>query len=160
MKTFGKDLSWGLLLAGVLGCGRETGTPELVSPKKVIEAYYSALLRRDWPSAFALLHPADQAGRDPREFSRLAQDYWRGLGFEPATVRVPFCHARGVTATAQVTLLGRPPACVPSVRAASPTWVRRETLALRRSEDGWRVLLPATCRRPASAPQEPNAAIP
>ena len=122
------------LLAGVIliGCSQPPEEPADTGAKDCIQQYYEALIRKDWPRAYASLDPQSQKRGTPQQFSQLAQSYHSHLGFDPEAVQVWACEERGTEATAHVVLTGR-----------TPSRHRRykDAITLRRSDD-WRVVLP------------------
>ena len=100
--------------------------------------FYEALVRQDWPRAYAALDPDTQKRHSPEQFARLAQQYRRGLGLEPQAVHVRSCEEHGAEAIAHVTLTGR---------AAGRQAHYRDAVSLRQTGAGWRVVLPATFGR-------------
>ena len=70
--------AWLLLGLLVVGCNKPpapTGTDAGV----VAQDYFTALVRQDWPEAYAKLHPEAQARWQPAGFTRAAQNFCRGL---------------------------------------------------------------------------------
>jgi len=122
------------VLAVVLaGC---SGSPQQASgtgAKECVQAYYEALIQKDWPQAYAALDPQDQRRCSSQQFGELARNYRNTLGFEPVAVRIWACEERGTEATAHVTLTGR---------AAKKESRYKDGVTLRRGDDGWHVVLP------------------
>ena len=126
--------AWGLVLGSVLlGCGRVPEATPGTGAKECAQSYFEALLRKDWPKAYALLDPPSQQRCGPAQFSWLAQGYYSHLGFAPEAVQLRACEERGTEATAHVVLTGH-----------TATHYRRykDAITLRRRDD-WRVVLPA-----------------
>jgi hypothetical protein len=122
-----------LLLAGLAGCHGAPAPPSGTGAKEAAQAYYEALVRREWPQAYAALHP-DSRRRCPQDlFTSQAQAYRRNLGFEPTGVRVRACEERGTEAIAHVLLTGH---------ASSQARRYKDGITLRRTGEGWQVLLP------------------
>ncbi len=125
---------WGPLVVGVLiGCSRSPEARPGTGAKECAQAYYAALIQKDWPKAYAALDPQDRRRYDFQDFSRLAQSYRSSLGFDPKAMHVRACEERSTEATAHVVLTGR-----------TTTKERRykDAVTLRRADDGWRVILP------------------
>ncbi len=121
----------GLVLLGALaGCGRTPGPPDTGARQTVLD-FYQALVRHDWPAAYAAVHPDSRARCDAAEFARRAEDYCRGLGFVPREVRVRSCEEQEARAVAHVVIRGP---------AGSRPY--RDAVTLRRRGDGWGVVLP------------------
>jgi hypothetical protein len=124
-------LGLGLLL--VAGC-RDEGEPRGGTGAEVAaRSYYEAIIQKDWARAHAALHPDTRKRWGPEQFARLAQAYRKGLGFEPAGVKVRSCEEHGDEAVAHVVLTGRD---------AHRSRTFKDALALRRAESGWAVVLP------------------
>ena len=126
--------AWGLVVGGVLlGCGRVPEETPGTGAKECAQSYFEALLRKDWPKAYALLDlPSQKRCRSP-QFGRLAQSYYSHLGFGPEAVQIRACEERGTEATAHVVLIGH---------SAAHYRRYKDAITLRRSDD-WRVVLPA-----------------
>ncbi len=124
----------GLLAGGILiGCSRSPEQPAGTGAKECVQKYYEALGRQDWPTAYACLDPESKKRCTSAQFRRLAQTYRSGLGFEPGSVQVWACEERGTEATAHVVLTGN---------RGTKGHRYKDAIALRRSDDGWRVILP------------------
>jgi hypothetical protein len=119
-----------LLLAAGLGCAAR---PADTGAREVVQDYYEALARQDWPQAYADLHPDSRRRWSADQFARLAQGYRRGVGFEPDGVRIRSCEEHGGEAVAHVVLTGPGPAGQRGYRDA---------VTLRRDGDRWGVELP------------------
>ena len=125
---------WCWLLVGstLAGCGGLREEPAGTGAKECVESYYDALVRKDWPAAYACLDANSQKHCTPQHFSELAQSYRRKLGFEPEAAQVRACEERGTEATAHVVVTGR---------AATVSRRYKDTVMLRRNDE-WRVVLP------------------
>jgi hypothetical protein len=124
---------WGLWLPVVLaGCGTGPQPPAGTSAAEAVRGFYTALLRQDWPRAYAALHAESRSRWSPEQFARLAAQYRRDLGFEPEQVHVRSCEERGAEATAHVVFTGP--------GASGPRFFK-EAVRLRRGPDGWGVVL-------------------
>jgi hypothetical protein len=123
-----------VLLAALAGCGRSDVPPRVkTGAEDAAREYFEALVNRDWPAAYRALDAKSQAGCSREQFARLAENYRRGLGFEPAEVHVQSCDERGDEAVAHVNLKGQ---------AGSSPRVYRDAVGLRRGPAGWAVVLP------------------
>jgi hypothetical protein len=124
-----------ILLVGVslIGCARAPDETPGTGAKECVQGYYEAIIQQDWPKAYAALDPQSQKGCGSQQFSRLAQSYRAALGFEPGAVHIRACEERGTEATAHVVLTGR---------AATQERRYKDAITLRRSDEGWRVILP------------------
>jgi hypothetical protein len=124
-----------LVALGLLGCGAAplAGT----GAREAAQAYFEALIRRDWPTAYTLLHPESRRRLTADEFAGLAAAYRRRLGFEPEEVRIRACEEHGQDATAHVVIAGRLP--------RSPRHFK-DALTLKRDDGLWKVVLPPKAR--------------
>ena len=122
-----------LLFLAATGCGRssESSTPDTGS-RESVRGFYDAIIRRDWPGAYSLLHPDAAKGLSAQEFGRRAESYRGKLGFDPARVAVRTCEEHGDDATARVALSG----------PGGNRHTYEDNLFLRRHEGQWRVTLP------------------
>jgi hypothetical protein len=126
--------AWLLLLAGSLaGCGSAPPAPERTGAEEAVRAFFEALVRREWPRAFAAVHPESRARWDAGQFARRAADFRAGLGFEPARVGISACEEQGGEAIAHVLITGR---------AGGRLRHYKDAVVLRRAEGGWGVVLP------------------
>jgi hypothetical protein len=125
---------WPLLLAATVGCARPAPTRVYTGAARTARAYFEALIRQDWTSAYGVLDADSKAGCPAGRFVQLARRYRQGLGFEPSEVFLRACDERAGEAIAHVSLKGR--------AGASPRF-RRDAVTLRRRGSGWAVVLPA-----------------
>jgi hypothetical protein len=123
----------GLLLVGLAGCSWKAVPPPGTGAREAAQAYFEALVRRDWPRAYADLDPESQKHCGPAQFRELAEAYRRTLGFEPEAVHVRSCDERGSEAIAHVVLTGR---------TASQTRRYKDGAQLRERAGKWHVRLP------------------
>ena len=123
-----------LFLAVVAGCG---GPPEPgpadTGARDAVRAYADAVVRRDWPAAYALLAPEARTAWPPAEFARRGDAYRQKFGFDPTAAHVRTCEERGDDATARLDFSG----------PAAGRHHFKETLTLRRRDGVWGVALPA-----------------
>jgi hypothetical protein len=124
-----------LLLLVALGCGKEDAPPPRPDTGAAAAArgFFEALARKDWTSAYRALDADSRAATSEANFARLAQEYRRGLGFEPAEVRLSSCDERKDEAIAHINLKGR---------AGSSQRYRKDTVSLRKRGGDWFVVLP------------------
>jgi hypothetical protein len=123
-----------LLAAGALaGCGGEPARPAGTRAEAAVRGYYEALVREDWRAAYTALAPDSRARLSAEQFTALAQNYRRRLGFEPRGVAVRACEEHGAEAVAHVTLTGR---------AGARQRFHKDAVTLRRGAAGWGVVLP------------------
>jgi hypothetical protein len=123
------------LLAGslLIGCSRSPEQPPGTGAKECAQLFYEAVIGQDWPKAYATLDLQSQKRCSSQQFSRLGQGYRSGLGFDADAVQVWACDERGAEATAHVVLTGR---------AATKGHRYKDAVTLRRSDEGWRIVLP------------------
>jgi len=115
-----------LAVVALVGCGRtpeQTGT----GAREAAQAYYDALIRQDWPQAYAVLQSESKKQCSQEQFTRLAKQYRANLGFEPTTVHIRACEENGSDAIAHVTIGG-------------PKQFR-DAVSVRKDGDAWRILL-------------------
>src|SRR5207253_10592253 len=94
--------------------------------------FFNAVVRQEWDVAYSTLHPDEQTRVSREQFTQLAKTFRKHLGFEPGEVHVWACDERADGATAHVTLAGPTP---------DSRKQYRDALALRRTSDGWGVVL-------------------
>ncbi len=134
MRTPVAHWSWAwvvLLAAG--GCGGRHEQPTDTGAKDAARTFAEAIARQDWETAYEGVHEEGrrQLGRD--EFARLARQYRRDLGFEPASAQVRSCEEQGDEAKAHVVFSGQ--------SKGGPRQFR-DSVLLRRGSEGWGVVLP------------------
>jgi len=124
--------AWWLLFA-VLAIGCDPAPPPGQSAHAAAQAYAEAIVQRDWPGAYATLHPDSRTRCQPQRFAARAQSYYRTLGFEPAKMHVQSCEEQGTKAIAHFVFIGR-----------TPSGQRRykDAVLLQQVEGGWGVILP------------------
>jgi hypothetical protein len=120
------------LLAAAGGCRRAPTRPAGTSALDAARAYHDALLHRDWPKAYGLLHPDSRGSLAESDYSRLAEGYRAAFGFEPSEVHVGPCQEQVDTAVAHVTFGGW---------SASKHKRFKDAVQLRRSGAAWGVVL-------------------
>jgi hypothetical protein len=118
-----------------VGCSQASETSASVGARACAHSFFSAVIQQDWATAYAVIDPADQKRIDAERFGRLGKSYRSSLGFEPRTVQMQACEERGGEATAHVVILGRD---------AKRSHRYKEAVFLRRRDDAWRVILPAS----------------
>jgi hypothetical protein len=98
----------------------------------LVQVYYEALLRRDWPTAYAALDADSQAWCNLALFSQLAEQYVRNLGMESPEVHLRSCEEHGDQGVAHVTIMGQ---------GHNKQGLYKDGLTLRRGTQGWRIVL-------------------
>jgi hypothetical protein len=124
--------SWLLLAAVVTGCGGHAAAPPCEA-EGAVRQFFGGLVDQDWPTAYGALHPDGRKRLSVEQFTQLARQYRRGLGFEPTAAHVRSCEERGDEAVAHVSLTGQ---------AAGRPRVHKDAVTLRRGPEGWGVVLP------------------
>ncbi len=129
MRNLRLICAWGLLMVLTAGCGKRSEPPADTGAREAVQTYFEALIHRDWHQAYSLLDADSKMRCNQELFARLAQNYQRNLGFDPAKVIVQFCQENGDEATAHVVFAGG--------------GRRRGAVILRHTEAGWGVVLPS-----------------
>jgi hypothetical protein len=122
------------------GCSQEPNSSDTGS-RASVKGFYEALLRQDWPAAYALLHADSKAKCNEEQFARLAAQYRRSIGFEPDAVHVRSCEEHTTEAVAHVVL-------TPAGESGQRYF--KEATTLRQGRDGWGVVLSANFGQRAS----------
>ena len=89
------------------GCSAPPPAAPDTGAKAAARDFFTAVRVKDWPAAYALVHPDTRKSVTAAEFARRAAAYRVRLGFDPTAVRVPVCEEHGGEATAHVELTGR-----------------------------------------------------
>jgi hypothetical protein len=128
---------WHVILVGsfLFGCGPVSEDHKGTGAKHCAQNYFQAIVDQDWSKAYAALNESSQRRWNAKQFAELARKYRRDIGFEPDQVFIRACEEQGSEATAHVVLTG--PSTAKDGRS-------KDALVLRRSETGWRVVLPTT----------------
>jgi hypothetical protein len=126
--------SWIIVLAALTGCSGPPATPAGTGAREAVRDYYDGLLRQNWQQAYAVLSADGKQPMSEKEFGRLAESYRAKLGFNPEEIRIQSCDEKGNEAFAHVVLIGQ---------IASKQRRFKDAVVLRRSADGWRIVLPA-----------------
>ena len=128
-----------IVAIGVAGC-RAVPTPLAgTGARETAQRFFAALIRQDCDGAYAALHPDERPKVSREQFTQLAKTFYKHLGFEPGTVQVWASDERADGATAHVTVIGRSPQSHKQYKDA---------VALRRTRDGWGVILSPKFGRP------------
>src|SRR6516164_9919929 len=121
------------VLAAVLGCGKSAAPPADTGSAGAAREYGEAVCRRDWPRAYALLHPDSRRRYSAEQFARLAATYRQGIGFEPEKVHLRAHEEHGDEAIIHLNFTGL---------AGGKRKFYKESLQLRRDGTQWLVVLP------------------
>jgi hypothetical protein len=120
-----------LLALTMLGCGRGGGSVEPdTAARATVRNFYFAIIREDWPAAFALLEPQSQSRFGADAFADAARQYRASFGFEPVSVEIRSCDEKGDRAKARVIVTGK---------SASAKHRFRDAIDLRKSSSNWGV---------------------
>jgi hypothetical protein len=122
----------GLAFAGLAGCAAPPQPRVDTGSRAVVQAYYGALVRRDWPAAYATLHPDSRQRLSLEQFTRAVENHRRALGFEPEEFHLNSCEEHDAEATAHVLLTG----------VGGKKLTAKDAVALKHGEAGWGVVLP------------------
>lgn len=121
-----------LLLTSIVGCGSGSSTSTIDSgSREVVRRFDEALIQKNWPEAYALLHPESVRSLTQAEFTRRAEQYRRGWGFEATRVAIRTCEEHGETASARVTFHG----------PGTHRHQYEDNVFLKRHQDQWRIVL-------------------
>jgi hypothetical protein len=138
MIIVSRSSAWVIPLAVLSGCGRTPPPPLDTGARQAVWDFYTGVAQQDWQQAYLALHPESKKRLTLEEFTRLAQDYRRNLGFNAEELHVRSCDEKGTEAIAHVVLTGRD---------ASRQRHYRDAVVVRQSVEGWRVILPAAFGR-------------
>jgi len=126
----------GVFLAGCLffGCGRVQNDPG-TGAKECVQSFFQAIINEDWRTAYGDIAPGSPKAATLEQFAPLARGYRINLGFEPDELHIQSCQEHGQEAIAHLILTGR------NVDQARRY---KDAIKLRRSDDGWRIVLSRT----------------
>lgn len=134
--------SWGgiLFLGGAVLAGCRTNDPPPIGTgaRAVVVQYFEALVKQDWQTAYAQLHPDTQKDVDRVAFETRARVYCSQLGFPPGKVFVRSCDEQEEKAVARVILRDD---------KGSPGQAFHDGVILRPSPTGWGIVLADTFGR-------------
>jgi hypothetical protein len=132
--------TWAVFLVGplLIGCGHVSNEQKRTGAKQCVQNYFQAIVDEDWSKAYSALDESSQRRWNATQFAELARKYRRDLGFDPKQVFIRACEEQGAEATAHVVLTGL---------STAKDGRSKDALVLRRSETGWRVVLPTTYGR-------------
>lgn len=120
-----------LAVLATAGCGRNAA-PTVAESRTTARAFYEAVVREDWPAAFAMVDAEAQARLGADGFAELGRRHCAGFGFSPVAVEVRSCDETGDQATAQVIVTGK---------SEAKRRRHRDVVALHKGPAGWRVVL-------------------
>lgn len=115
-----------------VGCGKEPAAPVNTGARDKAREFFEALVRRDTVAAYATLDRDSQARLTRDDFAWLSDHYLRKFGFPATKVVIRFCDEQGGAATAHVLL---------TTASNSRKESYRESVALKREDSGWAVVL-------------------
>jgi hypothetical protein len=129
-------------LLALAGCSGKPAATAVERPRTGAEEkatrFFTAIIQKDWPAAYQCLEASSQARYSASQFAERGKSYYRGIGFEPAAVRVTGCEERGEEAIAHVALQGN--------AGTSPKHFN-DAVSLRHNGSEWGVVLPASFGR-------------
>ena len=67
MEVFRSSILLLFLMPLTAGCGHEPEPPD-TGARATVQAFYQALLRQDWPAAYALVHPDSKIRCSEQQF--------------------------------------------------------------------------------------------
>ena len=123
----------------VAGCSTASSPPPGTGAATAAERYFSALVGRDWATAYGCLDESAKAKWPDDQFRSRAAAFRSDWGFEPETVQVRSCDEHGIEAVAHVVLSGKG-------KDGHTQW--KDAVALRRGPAGWHVIPPANFGKP------------
>jgi hypothetical protein len=136
MHTTKSDWRRGLwaacLIAACGGCAHPKPVVAGTGAADAARRYYEAILHRDWPAAYAIVHPESRVNLSQDQYDGWADSYRQSLGFEPQAVYVRSCTEQATEAVAHIVIVGR------SSRGERRY---RDGAWLRRTAAGWGVIL-------------------
>ena len=127
-----------LLLLVALGCAAPVPPPTDTGAKGAAKRFYQAIISKDWAAARDLVSAEAKRKLTREQFTRLAIDHRKALGFEPDAVTVHAIDEHGSEAIAHVTISGK----------GSGRHRFKDALTLRTGIDGWQVVLSASFGHP------------
>jgi hypothetical protein len=136
----GRICTFAALALSLLGCGKAPPEPVVADTgaKQAVQDFTEAIIRRDWPAAYALLLPETAQRMTPNQFAAAAESYRRNLGFDPQKIHLRSCEEHDAEAIAHVVFM-------PGTSHNRQTY--RDGFTLRRVEDTWRIVLPSNFGR-------------
>jgi hypothetical protein len=120
-----------LLCVALTGCGEKPNPDSGTGAKETVQSYFEAIIQQDWERAYSFLDPECRARWHQARFAQLTQNY-RNIASNPAAVKVRSCEEHGNDGVAHVYLVGE----------AGTNHRYRDAVALRRTEEGWKIILP------------------
>jgi hypothetical protein len=149
--TFSRSVCLALAAALPGGCGPRfpSATARIdTGAEAVARSFFEALAHEDWSAAYVALDPTSRARWTQERFAGRAQAAMKQIGFVPAAVRVSVSEA------------GDEASAVAVYRGTSGTNPRqfRDGTAMRRTPQGWFVVLRNNFGIPAPPPPRKNLA--
>jgi hypothetical protein len=138
MKRLLICLATGFGLPGLLaGChGSAPAPPKRVNTgaEDAALAFFTALVNKDWPGAYARLDGKSKSGCSASQFEKQGKFYHENLGFEASNAYVMACSEKADSAIAHISIKG--------IQGSSVRYYK-DAVALQRGAEGWGVTLPA-----------------
>ena len=117
------------------GCGGHGRAAPDTGARQCLKVFFEAVVEKNWEESYAALDPPSKRACTQAQFQVLAQNYLRGLGFVPESVRLQFCEEQGMEARGHVVLEGH-------LEDKSRRY--KDAVLLRRSDDCWGIVLPSS----------------
>jgi hypothetical protein len=121
------------------GCSAPPAAPAGTGASEAAEAFFTALVARDWPTGHTALDDATRAKWPLDTFRTKAAAFRADWGFDPESVHVKSCDERGDEATAHVVLSGK---------GKDGHRQLKDAVVLHRGASGWRIFLPENFGKP------------
>jgi hypothetical protein len=122
-----------ILVAGIGGCSPAEAVPEGSGAAETVRSYCDALAQQDWNRAYGTLYPGCQSIWTAESFARVAGQYRSNLGFTPEEFHIRSCQEQGDEAIAHIVWSGQ---------GGNPRRSFKDGLVLRRTGEGWKIVLP------------------
>lgn len=122
--------------AALAGCGK-TAPPAATGTgaREEAQQFFEGIIQRDWSRAYTTLLPEIRFRLPQDRFARLGEQSLQRIGFTVNSIHFKACEEKGEQAIAHVFLLGRD--------QQKPRRYQ-ESLVLRRTAEGWKVMLPSS----------------
>jgi hypothetical protein len=127
---------FGVVWAAIAGCSSPPPAGD-TGARAVVQTYFEAVARRDWPAAYDALHPDSRKRWTLEQFTRAAENHRRAVGFDPEEVHINSCEEHDAEATAHVLLTGH---------AAGKAVTYKDAVLARQGDAGWGIVLPHNFR--------------
>jgi hypothetical protein len=136
-----------ILVVGIGGCSSAEAVPEGTGASEAVRGYCDALAQQDWNRAYGTLHPDCKSVLTAEDFARLAGQYRRNLGFAPEEAHLRSCQEHADEAIAHIVWNGH---------SGNQRRSYKDGLVLRRTIEGWKIVLPRSFGQPPLDPAPPK----